>query len=60
MRTERVGSSTYITLDWDKVYGALPFKIPFCSAVVADDGTIYVSGTMYICWDSNPGRPSAD
>lgn len=35
-----------MTLDWDKIFGKLPFKIPFCSAVVQDDGTIYVSGSI--------------
>lgn len=44
--TERSGSSTLVTLDWSRIMGTLPFKIPFCSATLCDDGTIYVSGTI--------------
>jgi len=44
--TERSGSNTFVTLDWSRIMGTLPFKIPFCSATLCDDGTIYVSGTI--------------
>ena len=44
--TQRSGGNTLVTLDWDKIFGKLPFKIPFCSATLRDDGTIYVSGTI--------------
>ena len=44
--TERSGGNTLVTLDWGRVFGKLPFKIPFCSATLCDDGTIYVSGTI--------------
>ena len=43
---EKPGVSTLVTLDWSKIFGTLPFKVPFCSAVVDPDGTIYVSGTI--------------
>jgi enamine deaminase RidA (YjgF/YER057c/UK114 family) len=29
--TERVGRNTFVTLDWSRVFGTLPFKIPFCA-----------------------------
>ena len=35
-----------VTMDWSKVFGKLPFKIPFCSGTLCDDGTIYISGTI--------------
>lgn len=44
--TERSGGNTLVTLDWSRIMGTLPFKIPFCSATLCDDGTIYVSGTI--------------
>ena len=44
--TARSGGNVLVTLDWDKIFGILPFKIPFCSAVVCNDGSIYVSGSI--------------
>jgi len=35
-----------VTLDWDKVFGKLPFKVPFCSATITPGGTVYVSGSI--------------
>ena len=40
------GGNLLVSLDWDKVFGILPFKIPFCSATITEDGTIYVSGSI--------------
>ena len=40
------GCSTYVTLDWSRIFGKLPFTIPFCSATLCEDGTVYVSGTI--------------
>lgn len=34
-----------MTLDWKSLLG-IPFELPFCSAVVTDGGTIYVSGSI--------------
>ena len=33
-----------VTLDWSRIFGKLPFAIPFCSATLYEDGTVYVSG----------------
>ena len=35
----------HVTLDWKSLLG-IPFPLPFCSAVITDDGTIYVSGAV--------------
>eukprot|EP00965_Chrysotila_dentata_P176522 5828759-Pleurochrysis_carterae.AAC.3 len=40
------GSSTFVTLDWEAIFGALSYKIPFSSATITADGTIYVAGTI--------------
>ena len=45
--TQRSGGNLHVTLNWNKVFGAIPYKkMPFCSAVMTDDGTIYVSGAI--------------
>lgn len=44
--SQRSGGNLLVSLDWDRIFGKLPFKIPFCSAVVTEDGTIYVSGSV--------------
>ena len=54
---ERSGGNTLVTLDWTKVFGTLPFKVPFCSAVLTDDGTIYVSGTIGLAPPASDGGP---
>ena len=56
--TQSCGSNTLVTLDWSKVFGTLPFKIPFCSAVLTEDGTIYVSGSIGLAPPSSGGPPS--
>ena len=47
--TERSGGNTLVTMDWSKVFGKLPFKIPFCSGTLCDDGTIYIADTENSC-----------
>ena len=44
--TETSGGNLLVTLDWSRIWGALPFKIPFCSGVITLDGTVYISGTI--------------
>ena len=46
VKCETSGGNILVTLDWDKIFGKLPFKIPFCSGVITPDGTIYISGTI--------------
>ena len=57
--TERSGSNTLVTLEWSRIMGTLPFKIPFCSATLCDDGTIYVSGTIGLRPVSSDGESQA-
>ena len=40
------------------MFGTLPFKIPFCSAVLTEDGTIYVSGSIGLAPPASGGPPS--
>lgn len=56
--TEISGGNTLVTMDWSKVFGVLPFKIPFCSATVCDDGTIYISGTIGLAPPTEGQKPS--
>ena len=53
----RSGGNTLVTLNWDQVFGKLPFNIPFCSAVLADDGTIHVSGSIGLAPPANADSP---
>ncbi len=46
VKSEKSGSSIFVTLDWTKIFGKLPFKIPFCSACISPDGSIAISGTI--------------
>eukprot|EP00933_Yihiella_yeosuensis_P028981 TRINITY_DN22729_c0_g1_i1.p1 TRINITY_DN22729_c0_g1~~TRINITY_DN22729_c0_g1_i1.p1 ORF type:complete len:206 (+),score=46.41 TRINITY_DN22729_c0_g1_i1:31-618(+) len=44
--SEVSGGNTHVTLDWEAILGNLPFKLPFCSAVITPNGTVYVSGAV--------------
>ena len=57
--SEKSGASTFVTLDWSKLFGTLPFKVPFCSATIDPDGTIYVSGTIGLAPPPPGGGPPA-
>lgn len=56
--TVQSGGNTLVSLDWDQIFGSLPFKIPFCSAVLTSDGTIYVSGTIGLAPPKPGAKPS--
>eukprot|EP00435_Cladocopium_sp_Y103_P013309 s232_g3.t1 len=45
VKQQRSGGKIHVTLDWKSLLG-IPFELPFCSAVVTDGGTIYVSGSI--------------
>eukprot|EP00929_Paragymnodinium_shiwhaense_P065272 TRINITY_DN32739_c0_g1_i2.p1 TRINITY_DN32739_c0_g1~~TRINITY_DN32739_c0_g1_i2.p1 ORF type:complete len:194 (-),score=31.76 TRINITY_DN32739_c0_g1_i2:43-624(-) len=59
VHSEKVGVCTHVTLDWLKFFGQLPYKVPFCSAVIDPDGTIYVSGTIGLAPPPQRGAPPA-
>jgi hypothetical protein len=44
----RRNNSTVVSLSVPHLHGAIPFTLPFCSAVLTDDGHISISGTIGI------------
>ena len=53
---ERKGNNVAITLG-DELFGPPPFKLPFCSAMVCPDGSIFVSGTIGLRKSAASGKP---
>ena len=41
-------NSTVVSLSVPHLHGAIPFTLPFCSAVLTDDGHMSISGTIGI------------
>mmetsp|Transcript_83725 Transcript_83725/g.200870 ORF Transcript_83725/g.200870 Transcript_83725/m.200870 type:complete len:190 (+) Transcript_83725:52-621(+) len=45
VKSEVSAGKTHVTLDWNALLG-IPARLPFCSAVITETGTIYVSGAV--------------
>mmetsp|Transcript_44660 Transcript_44660/g.83395 ORF Transcript_44660/g.83395 Transcript_44660/m.83395 type:complete len:191 (-) Transcript_44660:44-616(-) len=56
VKAERYGGKTHLTLDFKTLLG-IQTSLPFCSAVVTDGGTVYVSGAVGATKGSD-GKPT--